>query len=95
MTYDSGFSRRAALKFGASIGVTFLAAPALAALPAGKRKLVVIICRGAMDGLSVSPPINDSNYYALRGPIAIPADREPHRDVRRRDDPEVPAPEGA
>jgi uncharacterized protein (DUF1501 family) len=75
MTHDSGFSRRTALKFGASFGVTFLAAPALAALPQGKRKLVVIICRGAMDGLSVSPPVNDPNYYALRGPIAIPADQ--------------------
>ena len=75
MTHDSGFSRRTALKFGASFGVTFLAAPALAALPMAKRKLVVIICRGAMDGLSVSPPINDPNYYALRGPIAIPADQ--------------------
>ncbi|HUO94393.1 MAG TPA: DUF1501 domain-containing protein [Rhizomicrobium sp.] len=73
MTQDNAFSRRAALKLGASLGVTFLASPALGAAEA-KRKLVVIICRGAMDGLSVSPPIGDANYYALRGPIAIPAD---------------------
>lgn len=75
MTQANGFSRRTALKFGASIGVTFLAAPARAALPQSQRKLVVIICRGAMDGLSVSPPISDPNYYALRGPIAIQADQ--------------------
>jgi uncharacterized protein (DUF1501 family) len=70
----SEFSRRTALKFGASLGVTFLvSSAALAALP--KRKFIVIICRGAMDGLSVSPPISDANYVALRGPIAIPADQ--------------------
>jgi len=74
MSNGSNFSRRAALKYGAGIGVTFLAAPALAALPEGRRKLVVIICRGAMDGLSVSPPVADPNYAALRGAIAIPPD---------------------
>ena len=67
-------TRRTALKAGAGIGVTFLAAPALAAMPEGKRKFVVIICRGAMDGLSVSPPLSDPNYANLRGQIAIPAD---------------------
>ena len=36
-----------------------------------KKKLVVIICRGAMDGLSVSPPIGDPGYAALRGGLAI------------------------
>ena len=75
MTNETHFSRRAALRFGASLGVTFLAAPAFAALPQNRRKFVVIICRGAMDGLSVSPPISDPNYAALRGPIAIPADQ--------------------
>jgi uncharacterized protein (DUF1501 family) len=74
MTNQTPFSRRAALKFGASLGVTFLASPTFAALPQGKRKLVVIICRGAMDGLSVSPPVGDPNYAALRRQIAIPAE---------------------
>ena len=67
-------SRRAALKFAGALGVTFLAAPALAD-DAARRKLVVIVCRGAMDGLSVSPPLGDANYERLRGPIAIPADK--------------------
>lgn len=67
------FSRRHALTLGASIGVTFLANPAFALTTTAKRKLVVIVCRGAMDGLSVAVPIGDSNYADLRGDIAIPA----------------------
>jgi uncharacterized protein (DUF1501 family) len=74
MSKQPNLSRRVALKYGAGIGVTFLASPVFAALPQGGRKLVVIICRGAMDGLSVSPPVSDPNYAALRGQIAIPAD---------------------
>ena len=64
-------SRRSVL----GIGLTFLAAPALAASLAPQQKLVVIVCRGAMDGLSVSPPIGDASYAALRGAIAIPPDQ--------------------
>jgi uncharacterized protein (DUF1501 family) len=41
------------------------------------RKLVVVICRGGMDGLSVSPPVGDPNYAALRGAIAIPGFEQP------------------
>ncbi len=68
-------SRRSVLSLGAGLGVTFLAAPALADTLSARRKLVVIVCRGAMDGLSVSPPVGDPDYAALRGPIAIPADK--------------------
>ncbi len=35
------------------------------------RKLVVIIARGGLDGLSLSPPVGDSRYASLRGPIAL------------------------
>jgi uncharacterized protein (DUF1501 family) len=70
-------TRRAALATGLS--VTFLGARARAGAqgtrPFADRKLVVIICRGAMDGLSVCPPIGDANYAALRGAIAIPPDQ--------------------
>jgi uncharacterized protein (DUF1501 family) len=31
----------------------------------------VIVCRGGLDGLSLSPPVGDPGYAALRGPIAI------------------------
>jgi uncharacterized protein (DUF1501 family) len=70
-------TRRSALLGAASFGlsITFLGRRAFAASEgdAAKRKLVVIICRGAMDGLSVSPPIGDAGYVALRHEIAIPA----------------------
>jgi uncharacterized protein (DUF1501 family) len=75
MTCSLDLSRRALLSLGAGLGLTYLAAPALAATAARRRKLVLIVCRGAMDGLSVSPPIGDPNYQALRGAIAIPADQ--------------------
>lgn len=39
---------------------------------AGRHKLVVIIARGAMDGLSVTVPYGDANYKTLRGALAIP-----------------------
>ncbi|WP_174300329.1 DUF1501 domain-containing protein [Caulobacter sp. S45] len=68
-------SRRGLLSLGASLGMTFLAAPVLADPLSARRKLVVIVCRGAMDGLSVSPPLGDRDYAALRGPIAIAPDK--------------------
>ena len=73
-------SRRRALVAGLSVGlsVDFLGRSCLAAASgAGQRKLVVVICRGGMDGLSVSPPVGDPNYAALRGPIAIPGFGQP------------------
>jgi uncharacterized protein (DUF1501 family) len=73
-------SRRSALALGASAGLSaaFLGAGAAKATGAagfGDRKLVVIIARGAMDGLSVVPPVGDPNYAVLRGQIAIPPDQ--------------------
>ena len=75
MTRPLDLTRRSALAAAAGIGVsvTFLGRQAFAAAEGdlSKRKLVVIVCRGAMDGLSVSPPVGDANYHALRGDIAI------------------------
>jgi uncharacterized protein (DUF1501 family) len=68
-------SRRTALgALGAGLGVTFLHGTALAA-DIAQRKLVVIVARGAMDGLSVAVPIGDPDYQQLRQSIAIPADQ--------------------
>jgi uncharacterized protein (DUF1501 family) len=68
-------SRRTALgALGAGLGVTFLHGTALAA-DVAQRKLVVIVARGAMDGLSVAVPIGDPDYQQLRQSIAIPADQ--------------------
>jgi len=74
MTY-AALTRRSALATAAGLGlsVSFLGRTAYAAADGdlAKKKLIVIICRGAMDGLSVSPPVGDPNYAALRGRIAI------------------------
>ena len=56
--------------FAAGLSLPFLARVAEAAVPAGK-KLVVIVCRGGMDGLSVAPPVGDPDYRALRGALAL------------------------
>jgi uncharacterized protein (DUF1501 family) len=45
---------------------------ALASAPVDRR-LVVIVLRGAMDGLAAIPPYADPHYRALRGALAIPA----------------------
>ena len=74
MTYPHP-SRRGVLSLCAGLGMTFLAAPVLADPLSARRKLVVIVCRGAMDGLSVSPPVGDPDYAALRGAIAIASDK--------------------
>ncbi len=68
MTSNFTMTRRGALLAGLSASLLSAAAYA----ETSKKKLVVIIARGGMDGLSVSPPIGDSQYAALRGPIAIP-----------------------
>ena len=49
---------------GALPGVTFAASP-------GGRPFIVVILRGALDGLSAVPPYGDPDYAAARGPIAI------------------------
>ncbi|HVN98765.1 MAG TPA: DUF1501 domain-containing protein [Steroidobacteraceae bacterium] len=39
---------------------------------AGDGRVVFIILRGALDGLSAVPPYGDPAYAALRGPLAVP-----------------------
>ena len=72
-------NRRTLLGLGASLGVSvsFLGTQAFAASEGdlARKKLVVVICRGGMDGLSVSPPVGDANYAALRGSIAMQRDQ--------------------
>lgn len=43
---------------------------ALASAPTDKR-LVVVILRGALDGLSAVPPVGDPSYTGLRGDLAV------------------------
>jgi uncharacterized protein (DUF1501 family) len=69
-------SRRQALAgaFGLGVSIDFLGRTAFAAVDAAadRRRLVVVICRGGMDGLSVAPPVGDPAYAGRRGTIAIP-----------------------
>ncbi|HWW27821.1 MAG TPA: hypothetical protein VNZ85_18200, partial [Caulobacter sp.] len=66
-------SRRSLLLQAAGLGVSvsFLGGSAFAAADGAmaRRKLVVVICRGGMDGLTVSPPVGDPDYAALRGAV--------------------------
>ena len=76
---DLAFSRRRLLSGALALGVTleFVGGQAFADPVAARKKLVVIICRGGLDGLSLSPPVGDRAYAGLRGPIAIPGFGEP------------------
>ncbi len=78
-------NRRSLLGLGASLGISvnFFGSQAFAASEGdlAKKKLVVVVCRGGMDGLSVSPPVGDANYAKLRGSIAMQRDQ-----VRMLDD---------
>ncbi|HEV2365752.1 MAG TPA: DUF1501 domain-containing protein [Caulobacteraceae bacterium] len=69
-------TRRGALAGAAALGfsIDFLGRRAFAASERelAKKRLVVVICRGGLDGLSLSPPFGDPAYAALRGAIAIP-----------------------
>ena len=67
MTAPILLSRRA---LAAGLALPFLARVAEAATPKDK-KFVVIICRGGMDGLSVTPPVGDPEYAGLRRALAL------------------------
>lgn len=68
-------SRRAVLAAAGGLGLTvgLVARAVFADDVIGRKKLVTIVARGGMDGLSVSPPVGDPDYAGLRGRIAIPA----------------------
>jgi len=57
---------------GASSGVGLaFVGQASAQTGEGRNKLIVVIARGAMDGLSVVVPTNDPDYRRLRGALAV------------------------
>ena len=55
---------------GALGGACLLPGLALAA-PATDKRLVVIILRGALDGLALAPPLGDRDYATARGGLAL------------------------
>lgn len=65
-------TRRSALLMGGGLTLSLLGGGAARAEAPSGRKLVVIVCRGAMDGLSVAVPTGDAAYAGLRGALAIP-----------------------
>lgn len=70
-------SRRGALLLGLAGGLALGGTRlALAAAP-GEARLVVVLLRGAMDGLAAVQPYGDPDFAALRGPLAAP---EPGRE---------------
>ncbi|MFN3229298.1 MAG: DUF1501 domain-containing protein [Asticcacaulis sp.] len=72
MSDPHALSRRTLLGSGlAGLGLTLFPAATRAATQG--RKLVVIVLRGGLDGLSMLVPYGDSQYAALRGDIAVPA----------------------
>ncbi len=61
--------------FFARAGVSFAAAflpPPLSAAGARDPRFIVLILRGAMDGLTAIAPVGDPNYAEIRGPLALP-----------------------
>jgi uncharacterized protein (DUF1501 family) len=70
-------SRRSLLEgLSASAALVLWDAPlkfAFASMP-GDRRLVVVILRGAVDGLAAVPPHGDKDYAAIRGKLALSTD---------------------
>jgi uncharacterized protein (DUF1501 family) len=71
----ASLSRRQALAAAAGFGLSlnFVARQAFAASEGAlaRKKMIFVICRGGMDGLSVSPPVGDPDYAGLRRTIAL------------------------
>ena len=66
-------SRRAFLA-GAGAMVVWANAPRFAFAGNRDPRLIVVVLRGAVDGLAMVPPVGDPHYRALRGDLAIGAD---------------------
>ncbi len=89
MTSLSNLSRRQGLATALGLGVTieFVGSRAFAASQGAeaRKKLVVIICRGGLDGLSLTPPVGDPSYAALRGSIAVAPFGQPNGALKLDD----------
>lgn len=74
MTRDLLLSRRAFL-IGCSAAASPLLTPVTFAAAGGENRLVVILLRGAMDGLDVLRPLGDPNFAAMRRTLLADADQ--------------------
>jgi uncharacterized protein (DUF1501 family) len=66
-------SRRGLLGAGVSLYAWSLLPTLASAAGARDPRLLVVILRGALDGLSAAPPVADPRYADMRGEIAIPS----------------------
>lgn len=69
-------TRRAALIAGSSFFLASSAGALTVSKQAGDRKFVLVILRGAMDGLAAVAPYADPHYRAARGKLALAAPGE-------------------
>ncbi|MBP7704112.1 MAG: DUF1501 domain-containing protein [Caulobacter sp.] len=68
-------TRRGLLAAAAGLGLSIgLMGRAHAEGDLAKKKLIVVVARGGMDGLSVAPPVGDADYEGLRRSIAVSPD---------------------
>ncbi len=65
---------RGALSVGCCAAASPMLTPVTVAAAPGENRLVVIILRGAMDGLGVAAPYGDRDYAGLRPRIALTPD---------------------
>ena len=66
------FDRRSILKAAGIAAASAALKPAFAfAATPGEARLVVVLLRGALDGLTAAPPYGDPAYASLRGELAI------------------------
>ncbi|HTK85927.1 MAG TPA: twin-arginine translocation signal domain-containing protein, partial [Patescibacteria group bacterium] len=72
---DKPFSRRRFLQGITVAGAAVMVCPGLAFAQARtEKRLVIIIQRGAMDGLAAVAPYGDRDYKSLRGDLALSSD---------------------
>ncbi|MFN3910829.1 DUF1501 domain-containing protein [Hyphomonas sp.] len=69
-------TRRAALIAGGAVCLAGSAGALTISKRAGDRKFVLVILRGAMDGLAAAAPFGDPHYRAARGKLALAAPGE-------------------
>jgi uncharacterized protein (DUF1501 family) len=67
-------SRRRLMAAAGALGAQFAFAAPGARAQGRRPRLVVVILRGAADGLSMTPPLGDPNYLALRRTLALTDD---------------------
>ena len=71
--FNSNITRRRFLEYTGALAACAAVPHALFAKTGGSARLVVVILRGAMDGLAAVPPYGDPDYSGLHGELAIGA----------------------